>query len=152
LQSAAIRQGVHITEITRSDLVTFVETNPELRVDRVLVDAPCTGFGVLARRPDLRWNRAEEDIQALTRLQDRLLDAAATLVRPGGVLVYSTCTVETEENGARVDAFLAMHPEFEIEPLEHLQEDIRTDSGTILTLPHVHGIDGGFVARMRRRK
>jgi 16S rRNA (cytosine967-C5)-methyltransferase len=121
--------------------------------DRVLLDVPCTGLGVMARRADLRWRRSPDDFRELTELQDRLLDAAAAVVRPGGVLVYATCTIEPEENGDRVNAFLERNgPDFELERAnEWIDPRLVTPEGHYLALPFRHDMDGAFAARMRRR-
>jgi 16S rRNA (cytosine967-C5)-methyltransferase len=119
--------------------------------DRVLLDAPCSGLGVLAKRADLRWQRSPDDLDELTTLQDELLDAAAQCVRPGGLLVYSTCTIEPEENQQRVMAFLDRHADFTLESVcDAVPEEMRTDDGFLVTLPHRHRIDGAFAARLRR--
>ena len=104
---------------------------------KVLVDAPCSNTGVLRRRPDARWNWSEEKLAALVKLQAEILDACAPRVAPGGLLVYSTCSNEPEENEAQVTAFLACHPDFS---LEESRESIPFESGT----------DGAFAARLRR--
>ena len=104
---------------------------------KVLVDAPCSNTGVLRRRPDARWNWNEEKLAALVKLQSEILDACASRVAPGGLLVYSTCSNEPEENEAQVTAFLARHPDFS---LEESRESIPFDSGT----------DGAFAARLKR--
>ena len=104
---------------------------------KVLVDAPCSNTGVLRRRPDARWNWSEEKLAALVKLQAEILDACAPRVAPGGLLVYSTCSNEPEENGAQVTAFLARHPDFS---LEESRESLPFESGT----------DGAFAARLRR--
>ena len=118
-----------------------VEVIPELPAsqtfDKVLVDAPCSNTGVLRRRPDARWNWNEEKLAALVKLQSDILDACATRVAPGGVLVYSTCSNEPEENEAQVAAFLARHPDFS---LEESRESI----------PFASGTDGAFASRLRR--
>ncbi len=121
--------------------------------DRILLDVPCTGTGVLGRRPDLRWQRRQEDLAELTQLQDALLDTAAERLRPGGTLVYATCSLEPEENEARVQAFLERHPAFELEPPREgeVPEEVRTPEGYMQTLPHVHGVDGAFAARLRKK-
>jgi len=128
---------------------------PALRMtaDRVLVDAPCSGLGAIARRPDLRWRRRPEDIERLRCLQFELLERASDLVRVSGVLVYSTCTIEPEENEDVVDAFCRKHPEFRLEQPASWPErltGIMKHNGMISTLPSVHGIDGSFAARMRK--
>src|SRR5690606_41532096 len=85
--------------------------------DRALVDAPCTGLGTLARRPDLRWRKRPEDVAQLAALQREILAGVAPVVRPGGVLVYSTCTTEPEENQEVGRAFLAAAPDYRLEPV-----------------------------------
>lgn len=113
------------------------------------------GTGVLAKRADLRWRRSPEDIPRLAALQDALLDAAAPLVAPGGLLVYSTCSIEAEEGIERVRAFLGREAGqgFALEPAPEglLPPGVVTSDGCLSTLPHVHGVDGAFAARMRRR-
>ncbi len=134
-----------------ADLRTWAATSDAPQADRVLLDAPCSGLGVLAKRADLRWQRSPDDFDELTALQDALLDAAAQLVRPGGALVYSTCTIEPEENQQRVAAFLARDDRFTLESVEETVPDATvTAEGVFTTLPHEHGVDGAFAARLRR--
>jgi 16S rRNA (cytosine967-C5)-methyltransferase len=124
------------------------------KMDRVLVDAPCSGLGTLRRNPDLKWRQSEQSIAELTVKQASILASAATLVKPGGRLVYATCSLLAEENDLIADAFLAAHPEF-----------VEADAGTILgaqgiaysgrrltLLPHLHGTDGFFAAAFERSK
>jgi len=119
--------------------------------DRVLLDAPCSGLGVLAKKPDIKWKRDITDILKLTRIQSGLLDNAARLVKPGGVLVYSTCTLEPEENSAMIDAFLARHAEFTLDHARpYVSRDLVNDRGFVETFPHRHGMDGSFAARLVR--
>jgi 16S rRNA (cytosine967-C5)-methyltransferase len=136
-------------------LVTLVAdaTAPALApVDAVLVDVPCTGTGTFRRHPDARWRLKVADLAVLGALQREILEAAATVVRPGGLLVYSTCSLEPEENDAPVDRFLAAHPEFTLEPPPPgtVPETV-LDGGRLRVLPHRHGVDGAFAARMRRQ-
>jgi 16S rRNA (cytosine967-C5)-methyltransferase len=117
--------------------------------DRVLLDAPCSGLGVLAKRADLRWNRTPEEVEQIARIQRALLDAAAHLVKPGGVLVYSTCTLESEENENQIAAFLARHPEFSRQAAAgFLPREVVHSEGYLATFPPKHGLDGVFGARM----
>ncbi|HSQ81145.1 MAG TPA: RsmB/NOP family class I SAM-dependent RNA methyltransferase, partial [Casimicrobiaceae bacterium] len=123
------------------------------KIDRVLVDAPCTGFGTLRRNPDLKWRQSENDLRELAEKQARILAAAATLVKPGGRLVYATCSVLPEENDTIVDAFLAAHPEFAQGDASAIlaQAGIALDTGARLRLyPHRHGCDGFFAAVLER--
>ena len=125
----------------------------DVKADRVLVDAPCSGLGTIARRPDLRWRRTAEDIARLCGEQSALLERGAGLVRPGGVLVYSTCTIEPEENEEVVSAFLARHPGFRPDgPADWPAEldEVADGVGRIATLPPVHGVDGSYAARLRK--
>jgi 16S rRNA (cytosine967-C5)-methyltransferase len=125
---------------------------PALRpVDVVLVDAPCTGTGTLRRHPDGRWRIQPQDLAALMRLQADLLDAAATIVAPGGLLVYSTCSLEPEENEEQVEAFLARQRHFELEPGAALPAGSMRPDGMLEVLPQDCGWDGAFAARLRRR-
>ena len=123
------------------------------KIDRVLVDAPCTGFGTLRRNPDLKWRQTPDDVAELTTKQARILTAAATLLKPHGRLVYATCSVLPEENDAIVDAFLAAHPMFSALDVaaELARYDVALDTGPRLRLmPHVHGCDGFFAAVLER--
>ncbi|HEX8907193.1 MAG TPA: 16S rRNA (cytosine(967)-C(5))-methyltransferase RsmB [Longimicrobiaceae bacterium] len=127
--------------------------NPPFRaVDAVLLDAPSTGTGTFRRHPDGRWRVGLGDVAALAALQAELLEAAAALVKPGGVLVYSTCSLEREENEERVEAFLAEHPDFEPRPAPGaVPADVLDGAGRLSVLPQRHGVDGAFAARLGRR-
>ena len=121
-------------------------------VDLVLVDAPCTGTGTLARRPDARWRRSEAEIRSLAGVQARLLAGASRIVSPGGLLVYSTCTLEPEENDDVVEGFLSQHPEFRLEARAGMDPDVVDDHGHLRVLPQRTGFDGAFAARLRRTR
>ncbi|GIV60255.1 16S rRNA (cytosine(967)-C(5))-methyltransferase RsmB [Rhodocaloribacter litoris] len=151
LAEAARGEGLALIETEAVDLRHLANRPDAPRGDRVLLDAPCSGLGVLARRADLRWRRLPEALDELIRLQDELLDAAARLVRPGGLLVYATCTIEPEENEARIAAFLKRHPDFTLEPAHpFVPGALVTSEGFFASLPHRHEIDGAFGARLRR--
>ncbi len=151
LQRSAQSHGVTIVDAHVEDLRSYAKKTDMAQADRVLLDAPCSGLGVLAKRADLRWNRTVEDLQELTSLQDALLDHAALLVRLGGLLVYSTCSTEPEENEQRVAAFLRRHAGYRLEPPSHgLPSEVITREGYLATLSHIHAVDGAFGARLRR--
>ena len=117
----------------------------------VLVDAPCSGTGTFRRHPDARWRLTPNDVAVLAAAQRSILHAAASAVAPGGLLVYSTCSLETEENDAQVETFLGTHPEFTLEPPpDGTVPAAVLDAGRLRVLPHRHGADGAFAARMRR--
>jgi len=125
------------------------------KIDRVLVDAPCTGFGTLRRNPDLKWRQPESSVAELAAKQSSILAAAATLVKPGGRLVYATCSVLPDENEAIVAQFLAGHPGFAPgnAAADLARANIALDTGPTLQLfPHRHGCDGFFAAVLERSR
>ncbi|MBX6332434.1 MAG: 16S rRNA (cytosine(967)-C(5))-methyltransferase RsmB [Gemmatimonadaceae bacterium] len=127
--------------------------HPAIRpVDAVLVDAPCTGTGTFRRHPDARWRLKVSDIAVMAALQRSILRAAATAVRPGGLLIYATCSLEPEENDAQVESFLAEHgEEWRLEPPAEGEVPASVlDAGRLRIMPQRHGIDGAFAARLRR--
>lgn len=142
------RLGLTSVRIRRGDARTLTLPHP---AERVLLDAPCSGFGVLGRKTDIRWSKNADTIAELTALQTKLIDHAATLVAPGGMLIYSTCTVERAENEAIVTEFLARHPEFTLEPPPaDLPRELFSAEGFLRTYPHRHRIGGAFAAVLRR--
>jgi 16S rRNA (cytosine967-C5)-methyltransferase len=126
--------------------------DPALKgLDAVLIDVPCTGTGTFRRHPDARWRLKASDIALLAGLQRTLLRSAAEIVRPGGLLIYSTCSLEPEENDAQVESFLVDHPEWRLEPPpDGVVPAAVLDAGRLRVLPQRHGIDGAFAARLRR--
>ncbi|MBI2408414.1 MAG: 16S rRNA (cytosine(967)-C(5))-methyltransferase RsmB [Gemmatimonadetes bacterium] len=132
--------------------VAFDARHPAIgAVDAVLVDAPCTGTGTFRRHPDARWRLRMSDLAVTALMQRDILRAAARLVKPGGLLIYSTCTLEPEENETQVEAFLAANPDWRLEPPPAgAVPDSTLDQGFLRVLPHLHGADGAFAARLRR--
>ena len=127
--------------------------NPPIRgADVVLVDAPCLGTGTFARHPDARWRVSAEGLASLEKLQAQLLEQAATVVAPGGLLVYSTCSLEPEENGAQVERFLLAHSNFQRERTGDVPDDLLSPEGDLTILPQNHGMDGAYAARLRRTR
>jgi 16S rRNA (cytosine967-C5)-methyltransferase len=125
------------------------------KIDRVLVDAPCSGLGTLRRNPDLKWRQRPEDVVELEQKQLAILSAAAKLVKPGGRLVYATCSLLPEENERVVERFLGQATGFQRlhagEALAHLGIALPHQSDAYLRLmPHAHGTDGFFAALLER--
>jgi 16S rRNA (cytosine967-C5)-methyltransferase len=119
--------------------------------DVVLIDVPCTGTGTFRRHPDARWRLKPSDLSVMAGLQASILKAAGEVVKPGGLLIYSTCSLEPEENDSQVEAFLAKNPEWKLEPPPTGAVPSETiDGGYLRVLPQVHGSDGAFAARLRR--
>ena len=119
--------------------------------DMVLLDAPCTGTGTFRRHPDGKWRITSDDLRALVQLQSDMLDAASEIVALGGILVYSTCSLEPEENQEQVSAFLDRHPNFlRRPPSEWHAPELIDDVGNLVVLPQDHGFDGAFAARLER--
>ena len=138
-------------------LLTADGTAPPLRpasFDRVLVDAPCTGLGALRRRPEARWRRTPEDLDTLVPLQRLLLSAALELVRPGGVVLYATCSPVLAETADVVTATLKTRPDVELEDAQALLPQVPDCAGpverTVQLWPHRHGTDAMFMALLRR--
>ncbi len=135
----------------REHVVVADARRPPLRdAAAVLVDAPCLGTGTFARHPDARWRVSIEALAVLAEAQAGLLEAAAAAVGPGGLLVYATCSLEPEENEQQVERLLARHPEFHREPCEGFPAALVSAKGDLMILPHRHGMDGGYAARLRR--
>jgi 16S rRNA (cytosine967-C5)-methyltransferase len=127
--------------------------HPPVRpVDAVVVDAPCLGTGTFARHPDARWRVTPEALDRLAARQAELLDAATEVVAPGGLLVYSTCSIEPEENEQQAARFLARHPEFRREPSGTLPPALTSAEGDLMILPQRHQMDGAYAARLRRAR
>jgi 16S rRNA (cytosine967-C5)-methyltransferase len=123
---------------------------PVRPADAVLLDAPCLGTGTFARHPDARWRVTPDALGRLARRQTELLEGAATAVAPGGILLYSTCSIEPEENAEQVNRFLERHPEFHREASPRFPAELLSAEGDLAILPQRHGVDGAFAARLRR--
>lgn len=134
-------------------LVCADAARPPVRgLDAVLLDVPCTGTGTFRRRPDARWRVSPRDLQALVVLQRELLAAGAEAVRPGGLVVYATCSLEPEENERQVTEFLKGRPDYHLEPPSGaLPDGLLTSRGELYVLPQRWGTDGAYAARLRRR-
>jgi 16S rRNA (cytosine967-C5)-methyltransferase len=138
-----LRLGINIVETRCLD----GRRAGRIDADRVIVDAPCSNLGTIRHHPDVKWNSSPDEIPLLARLQEELLAGGARNLKAGGVMVYSTCTIEPEENESVVGNFLTEHVNFRLEAMEfgNLQSD-----GMLNLYPHRHGTDGFFIARLRR--
>jgi len=150
LKSLAVRQGINDLQ-----LVVYDATQPlpfaEKSFDRVLVDAPCSGTGTLRRNPEIRWRLTVADIEDLAQKQTRILANASAVVKAGGHLLYSTCSVELEENERVVEGFLTEHLDFDTAILDAPPE-MQTEAGAVRTWPHREGTDGFFIREFEREK
>ena len=126
----------------------------DMTMDAVLLDAPCSGLGVMSDKPDVKYRVTPESVADLCGIQAKLLDAVAPYVKEGGTLVYSTCSMLKCENQQQVEAFLQRHPEFEIDKLpESIPEQFRAHYGVGLQLlPHRDHVEGFYICRMRRKR
>jgi 16S rRNA (cytosine967-C5)-methyltransferase len=148
VKSACQRLGISIAHVVTADASTL-ET---AQANRVLVDAPCSGLGVLSKKPDAKWMREIDDLTRLSIIQQAILDNAAKLVLPNGVLVYSTCTTEPEENENIVKEFLVRHPEFVVEPAEQfVNPELVSPAGFVSTFTYKHQMDGSFAVRLKKK-
>jgi len=148
------RLGLDIVQTAPIDGRKAAEFLPAESFDAVLVDAPCSGLGVMRRKPDIKYTKREEDLASLQTIQLALLDAASKVLKPGGRLVYSTCTVDKVENEGTVEAFLKQHPEMQLEPLTSLPTKLaeKQTNGMLQVFPQDFGSDGFFVAAFQKKK
>ena len=150
---AVRRLGFENVTALACDATQTLAELPGAPFDRILVDAPCSGLGALRRNPDARWRLAPEDPARLAEVQGALLASAVTVLRPGGTLVYSTCTLTSEENDSVVESFLSRTPGIRRADVARLPATLRPlldAEGALRTWPHRHGMDGFFAVRMER--
>ncbi|MGM9945837.1 MAG: 16S rRNA (cytosine(967)-C(5))-methyltransferase RsmB [Lysinibacillus sp.] len=147
------RLGIEIVQTAPVDGRKAASFLPKESFDAVLVDAPCSGLGVMRRKPDIKYTKREEDLESLQTIQLAILDNAVQVLKPGGRLVYSTCTVDKRENEGTVEAFLSQHPEMESESLTNLPEKLlaKQNNGMLQVFPQDFGSDGFFVAAFRKK-
>lgn len=143
------RLGIHSVRASVHDGTKYVK-EADQAYDRVLADVPCSGLGVIGRKTEIRWRRTKEDLEEFPPLQRALLHEAAKYVKPGGTLVYSTCTLCREENEDMAAWFCRAHPEFSLQPFE--REGISSETGMVTLRPDRDGSDGFFGALFTRRK
>lgn len=147
------RLGIDIIKIENYDALKL-DSDLINMVDYCLVDAPCTGFGLIRRKPEIKWNRNKEDIKNLVSLQYRILNTAKNYVKDGGTLLYSTCTISRSENISIVEKFLANNENFQLEEISGIHEKFDVfntfQKGFLQLYPHIHGTDGFFIAKMKK--
>ena len=145
----AKRLGIKIIAPVASDIMDF-KGGP---YDRVLLDPPCSGWGTAGKHSDLRWSKTAQDIKNLVKIQTAMIDRAARLVKVGGVLVYSTCTIIRDENDQIVEEFLARNDKFELESAEQFySKEVVSERGFVKTYPCIDKLDGAFSARLTRKE
>ncbi|MBU5672884.1 16S rRNA (cytosine(967)-C(5))-methyltransferase RsmB [Paenibacillus brevis] len=158
VEDQANRLGLTNIDISTGDASKLGERLERNSFDRILLDAPCSGLGVIRRKPDLKWAKTAGDIAEIAGIQRTLLDTAGALLKPGGLLVYSTCTIEPRENVEMVSSFLSRHPEFELAEdkpsaweTEPLAEASARGSLGLQILPQDAHSDGFYIARLRKK-
>ena len=151
------RLDLHIIQTIQSDARNLKNEIPA-NFDRILLDVPCSGLGVIRRKPDLKWSKQESDINQLTRIQREILEEVSILLKPGGILVYSTCTMAIEENEAMIKDFIQRNPDFQLDHQlsaslpDVVNEKLDTSQGMVQILPHHFQTDGFFISRIIRTK
>jgi 16S rRNA (cytosine967-C5)-methyltransferase len=155
IASQAERLGLECITTGSSDALDLARSLEAESFDRILLDAPCSGLGVIRRKPDLKWRKQPEDVDSIAALQGELLQSVSGLLKPGGVLVYSTCTTEQAENSRVVAAFLEKNPGFAsvtfTSPVwERLGNTALAEGEGIQLLPQHYGSDGFYIARIER--
>ncbi|WP_301108926.1 16S rRNA (cytosine(967)-C(5))-methyltransferase RsmB [Sporosarcina sp.] len=149
IEQNAKRLGLTSIRTHSGDSRELLSTYEPQSFDRVLVDAPCSGLGVIRRKPEIKYKKTLQDIENLASIQKDLLQVASQLVKKGGRLVYSTCTIDKTENQEIVEWFLQQQPDFELVPLDILGE--KSDRDVVQVLPHQYESDGFFVAALQRK-
>ena len=157
IEDQANRLGIHSIETRALDARRVQSVFSPQSFDRLLIDAPCTGFGVIRRKPEIKYTKSEKDIYSLSGIQAAILESCADLLKPGGKLVYSTCTIDHEENRNQIQAFLANHPDYK---LDHTLKErlslpkeldlIEREDGVIQILPSDFDTDGFFISCLVR--
>ncbi|MCP4704934.1 MAG: 16S rRNA (cytosine(967)-C(5))-methyltransferase RsmB [candidate division Zixibacteria bacterium] len=141
------RQGIKIVNPVHADALEFQSE----AFSRVLLDVPCSGWGNAGKHSDLRWQKHPEDIERLVKIQSMMIDKAAKLVKPGGILVYSTCTILRKENDQVIEEFLLRRKDFTLESAtDYLDDEIVSERGFMKTYPNIGRLSGAFAARLKK--
>ncbi len=154
IEANAERLGLTSITAKSGDSRKLVDVYGEASFDRILLDAPCSGFGVIRRKPEIKYVKSESDLEGLLTIQSELLATAEKLIKPDGIIIYSTCTVEYKENQGMVEKFLEGHENMELIPLPNLKDNknLRIEEDMLQVLPQDFGGDGFFVAALRKKK
>lgn len=149
-----IRDNCNRLGISNVEMVCADSSKVKFKLaDYILLDVPCSGLGVLNQKPDIRWKKTEKQIVEIAKLQKRLLNSAVNMLKKNGILIYSTCTIEPEENEELVESFLNLNPDFKLENIDLLPKyDQQTDKPYLNVLPFIHKMDGSFIAKIKRIK
>ncbi|MBD7983482.1 16S rRNA (cytosine(967)-C(5))-methyltransferase RsmB [Sporosarcina sp. Sa2YVA2] len=153
IKANAERLGISSIQTKSGDSRELTTVYEAASFDRILVDAPCSGLGVIRRKPEIKYNKTEQDLKNLTVIQQQLLETAYQLIKPDGIIVYSTCTVEYEENEGLVKQFLNTHPDLQLADLNSVQSHVPLpiENNMLQVLPQHFGSDGFFVAAFQRK-
>lgn len=149
IESNARRLGISIIETGLAD-ATICDESLVGKADYCLVDAPCSGLGLIRKKPEIKYNKSRTDLEELSKLQKKILESSSRYVKKGGVLVYSTCTINPKENIEVVEDFLTGNPEFKLAPFESELPLEESKLGHVELYPNVHGTDGFFISKMIR--
>jgi 16S rRNA (cytosine967-C5)-methyltransferase len=155
VQLLANRLGVKIIRAELANAENLFVPAATKQFTKVLLDAPCSGLGVLRRNPEGKWWKTVEEIKTLAGLQRRILENAASYVAPGGTLIYATCSTSVMENESVVNDFLSHHNDFSLDDIRELYPQFASlcsSNGQLRTWPHQHGMDGFFAARLRKQE
>ena len=153
IEANAERLGLSSIQAKSGDSRKLDTVYEHASFDRILVDAPCSGLGVIRRKPEIKYVKTAEDFKGLIKLQLALLETAKTLIKDDGLIIYSTCTVEYDENRGMIDTFLRKHEDMTLVPLSNLEgyEKLAITDHTLQVLPQHFGGDGFFVAALKKK-
>lgn len=154
IKNSAERLGIDIITTELHD-ATVLDQEKMSQMDRVMIDAPCSGLGIIRKKPDIKWKKSNKDLKDLVDIQRKILSVCSQYVKPGGILVYSTCTISEQENLENIHWFI-QNFDFDLDPVDpYIPEFLHCDSskkGYIQLFPNVHNSDGFFIARLKRKR
>ncbi|MCI8384033.1 MAG: 16S rRNA (cytosine(967)-C(5))-methyltransferase RsmB [Clostridia bacterium] len=151
VEEVANRLGITMIKAEVKD-ATLYEKKYQEKFDKILLDVPCLGLGVLKRKPDIKWKRKEEEIETIRKTQNQILENCSNYLKPEGELVYSTCSILKEENEEVIERFLAKHNEFEVISLENTKIDKIVEKGRFIQIYQNEETDGFFIAKLRKTR